>query len=33
MSELSLGMCDTKFQEGKLSAYEEILDKIEKRSK
>ena len=25
MSELSLGMCDTKFQRGKLSAYEEIL--------
>lgn len=33
MSELSLGMCDTKFQEGKLSAYEEILDEIEKRNK
>lgn len=33
MSELSLGMCDTKFQEGKLSAYEEILSKIEKSDK
>ena len=30
MSELSLGMCDTKFQRGKLSAYEEILSKIKK---
>lgn len=30
MSELSLGMCDTKFQGGKLSAYEEILSKIKK---
>lgn len=33
MSELSLGMCDTKFQRGKLSAYEEILGEIEKRNK
>lgn len=31
MSELNLGMCDTKIQEGKLTAYEEILNKIEKR--
>lgn len=30
MSELCLGMCDTKFQEGKLTAYEDILKKIEK---
>ena len=33
MSELSLGMCDTKFQRGKLSTYEEILGEIEKRNK
>lgn len=31
MSELSLSMCNIKFQEGKLTAYEEILNKIEKR--
>ena len=31
MGELNLGMCNTKIQEGKLTAYDEILSKIEKR--
>ena len=33
MSELFSGMCDIKFQEGKLKIIEEILSKIEKSDK
>ena len=33
LSELTSGMCNTKFQEGKMTAYEEILSKIEKSDK
>ena len=33
MVELSLGMCNTRYQEGKLDAYNDILSKIEKNDK